>query len=56
MDDNSKVPGRRRFLGDAAALGLMGAVGEGYVLSRAKQKNQSMKHLFILKKPPMGPC
>ena len=36
MDKKSKLPDRRQFIGDAAALGLMGAMGAGYVLSSCK--------------------
>jgi hypothetical protein len=49
MDDKLKVPGRRRFIGDAAALGLMGAVGAGYVFLRANHKNLNMNRLFFPK-------
>ena len=34
--NKSRLPGRRKFLGDAAALGVMGAIGAGHLLSSCK--------------------
>ena len=55
MDDLSKVPGRRQFIGDAAALGLMGAIGAGYVLSSCKSQKSKYEPPVFPERAPDGP-
>ena len=55
MDKKSKVPGRRRFIGDAAALGLMGTIGAGYVLSSCNTEKAKYEPPVFPKKAPDGP-
>ena len=56
MDDQSKLRGRRQFLGDAAALGIMGAIGAGYVLSSCKsQKKPKHETAVFPETAPDGP-
>jgi len=55
MDNKSKLQGRRQFIGDAAALGLMGAIGAGYVLSSCKSKKPQYEMPVFPERAPDGP-
>ena len=55
MDNKSKVPGRRRFIEDVAALGLVGAMSAGYVLSSCKPKKSKYEMPFFPERAPDGP-
>jgi myo-inositol 2-dehydrogenase / D-chiro-inositol 1-dehydrogenase len=55
MDDKSKLTGRRQFIGDAAALGLMGALGTGLILSSCKSQKQKYEAPVFPETAPDGP-
>jgi myo-inositol 2-dehydrogenase / D-chiro-inositol 1-dehydrogenase len=54
MHQNSKALSRRKFLGDAAALGALGALGVGAVVSSCSRKPEYKAPVF-LDKAPDGP-
>ncbi|MBW6535409.1 MAG: Gfo/Idh/MocA family oxidoreductase [Mariniphaga sp.] len=55
MDDKSKLTGRRQFIGDAAALGLMGALGTGAILSSCTSQKQKYEAPVFPEIAPDGP-
>jgi myo-inositol 2-dehydrogenase / D-chiro-inositol 1-dehydrogenase len=55
MDNNLKSPGRRKFIGDAAALGILGAVGAGYVLSSCNSRRARYETPVFPDSAPDGP-
>ncbi len=55
MDNRSESPGRRKFIGDAAALGVMGALGAGYVLSSCGSREPEYEMPVFPDIAPDGP-
>ncbi len=55
LDAMSKHKSRREFLGDATALGLMGALGAGYVLSSCSDTRTTFEAPVFFDKAPDGP-
>ena len=55
MEQKFKSQSRRQFLGDAAALGLLGAVGTGSILSSCKSENSKYEAPVFRDIAPDGP-
>jgi predicted dehydrogenase len=55
MEKKLKRPDRRQFIGNAAALGLMGAIGAGYVLSSCKTQKSEYAPPVFPETAPDGP-
>ncbi len=55
MSKKAKLKSRREFLGDAAAIGLLGAVGAGYALSSCDSRRIKHETPVFLDIAPDGP-
>ena len=55
MNHKTKSKTRREFIGDAAALGLIGAVGAGYVLSSCSSGRSKHPAPVFYDRAPDGP-
>lgn len=55
MEKKLKLTDRRQFIGDAATLGLMGAIGAGYVLTSCKDQKTEYKPPVFTDRAPDGP-
>ncbi len=51
----SKSKSRREFLGDAAALGIIGAIGAGHLLSSCTSRREEYETPVLLDRAPDGP-
>jgi myo-inositol 2-dehydrogenase / D-chiro-inositol 1-dehydrogenase len=55
MDQNTESKSRRKFISDAAALGLVGAIGTSHFLSSCSSKKDTYESRVFLDRAPDGP-
>ena len=55
MNNKSKLPGRRKFLGDAAALGVLGAIGASHLISSCTSRRRKYIPPVFPERAPDGP-